>query len=132
MISTLSITIRRCGPETFCFLLIAVPRLDEVSLWVPFTKAGRKLRILFKLNSSLNPLLKNLCLVSDVCMHSPQPYYLYRDPCTALLPTCTKPRNPGHTEVKLHLCLGWMPQWEDELSCPPNGPCLSPFPRTTT
>lgn len=77
----LSITIIRYGPETSCFLLIAVPRLDAVCLWIPFTKAGRKFRILFKLNPSLKPLSKNLYPASDLRMHSPQPYYLYTDPC---------------------------------------------------
>lgn len=173
----LSITTIRCGPEISCFPLTAIPRLDEVSLWALFTKAGRKFRILSKLNSSLKPLLKNLCLISDLhafslpyyidslhfyymhpphpqyihpphpyltCpphpyathpphiyyMHPPHPYYthrphpyyirpphpyyLSRDPCTTLLPTCMKPRNPGRTEVKFHLCQGWM---SDKKTC---------------
>ena len=157
----LSITTIRCGPEISCFLLIATPRLDEVSLWAPFTKAGRRFRILSKLNSSLKPLLKNLCLISDLHAFSlsdyidslpsyyihphhphdihpahpyltcpphpyythprhpyyiwpPCPYYLSRDPCTPLLPTCTKPRTPGHAEVRLHLCHRWIP---DKKTC---------------
>lgn len=128
----LSITIIRYGPETSCFLLIAVPRLDVVSLWILITKAGRKFRILFKLNSWFKPLLENLYPASDLRMHSPHPYYLHTDPCIIPPSNVRETQKHWHTEVQFHLCLGWMPQQEDLLSCPPNFPCLSPFPMTMT
>lgn len=128
----LSITIIRYGPETSCSLLIAVPRLDVVILWIPFTKAGRKFRILFKLNSWLRPLSENLYPASDLHMHSPHPYYLPTDPCTVPPSNVRETQKHWHTEVHFHLCLGWMPQQGDLLSCPPSFPCLSPFPMTMT
>lgn len=92
----LSITIIRCGPETSCFLLIAVPRLDEVSLWVPFTMAGRKFRILFKLNSSLKPLLKKLLsgLRRPHAFSAPLLPTRSRDPCAVPPSNVRETREP--------------------------------------
>lgn len=94
-------------------------------------KAGGESRMLFTRNSSRQPLLKNLCPVSDLCMHSPTPLPTHR-PCTVPPSNMRETQEHGHAEVKLHLLLAWMPQGEDWLSCPGNTPCLSPLPVTRT